>query len=114
MAILLQVKWVDKSDRGEVHERIRHIGGESRRMQWMHTQEQAIESIEQGLFAYYVEKDAHPLQVDVAQTADGKKYLTIKIGDGQSKLPLDLPAGPPSAQITPNHDEQQNLTRMGG
>jgi hypothetical protein len=94
MAILLQVKWVDGCDQAEPHQRIRQIGGESRRMQWKHTQEQAIESIEQGLFAYYVEKDAHPLKVDVAQTADGKKYLIIRVGDGQSQLPLDLPAGP--------------------
>jgi len=90
MAILLQVKWVDKADEGEPYQRIRLIGGNSGRMQWQHTQEQAIESIEHGQFAYYVEKNAHPLQVDVAQTADGKKYLTVRVGDGHSPLPLDL------------------------
>jgi hypothetical protein len=94
MAILLQVKWVDLSEEGELHQRVRLIGGDSRRMQWQHTQEQAIESIERGLFTYYVEKDAHPLKLDVGLTADGKKYLTIHVGDGHSQLPLDLPRGP--------------------
>jgi len=94
MAILLQVKWVDRAEEGEPHQRIRLIGGDSRRLQWQHTQEQAIESIEQGLFAYYVEKDAHPMKLDIGLTADGKKYLIIQVGDGRSQLPLDLPPGP--------------------
>jgi len=48
MAILLKVKWVEKTDEVELHRRIRHIGGDSKHVQWKHTQEQAIEAIESG------------------------------------------------------------------
>jgi hypothetical protein len=89
MAILLKVKWIDKSDHPELHQRVGHIGGSSREFQWQHTQAQAIESIERGEFAYYVIKDVRALKLDVALTADGKKYLTIQAGNGHPQLPLD-------------------------
>ena len=58
MAIVLKVNWIDRADQPGPQERIRHIGGNSRGLQWKHTATQAIESIENGQFAYYVEKDA--------------------------------------------------------
>jgi hypothetical protein len=99
MAIVLKVKWVDKSNQPAPSQRIRQIGGDSRQMRWQHTQEQAIESIERGLFTYYVEKDARILKLDVGLTADGKKYLTVPKAGGDPQLLLDLPGLPGS---TPN------------
>jgi hypothetical protein len=100
MAILLKVKWVDQSDQPKPHQRIRQIGGDSRELRWKHTQAQAIESIERGLFAYYVEKDARALELDVGHTADGQKYLTIHADSGHLHILLDLPAFPNPALLS--------------
>jgi Protein of unknown function (DUF3892) len=94
MAILLQVKWVDQSDRSEAHQRIQQIGGDSGELQWHHTQAQAIESIEQDQFAYYVEKDARVLKLGVGQTAHGEKYLTVRPDGGPPEILLQLPGRP--------------------
>jgi hypothetical protein len=94
MAILLNVKWVEKTDEVELHRRIRHIGGDSKHVQWKHTQEQAIEAIEGGQFAYYMKKDGHTLRLNVGQTTDGRKYLIIESGGNQPQLPLDMPEFP--------------------
>jgi len=97
MSILLKVSWVDKADQPEVHRRIRRIGGSSRELQWNHTREQAIEYIERGQFAYYVEKDARALELGVGRTADGNKYLKTEADGEPSQLLLDLPPMPPPA-----------------
>jgi hypothetical protein len=94
MAIVLKVEWVDKSDQPEPHQRIRYVGGNSGELQWKHTQAQAIESIESGLFTYYVEKDARVLELSVGLTADGKKHLTIQADGGHPQPLLDLPRCP--------------------
>ena len=99
MAILLKVKWVDKSDQPDAYQRIRCIGGDSRGLQWKHTEAQAIESIERGLFKYYVEKDARVIQLDVGLTADGRKFLTVQAGTRHLHPLLDLPGGPNPAPV---------------
>ena len=77
MAILLRVQWVDQSDHPEPYQRIRRIGGVSRDLQWKYTQQEAIESIERGLCAYYVKKGSLAVRLVVGRTADGRKYLTV-------------------------------------
>jgi hypothetical protein len=99
MAIPLEVKWVDKSEQPELHQRIRSIGGDSRELQWKHTQAEAIEAIERGQFAYYVEKDDRAVNLSVGVTADGKKYLTVQANGGDPQLLLDLPGRPNSAPV---------------
>ena len=83
MAILLKVKWVDRSDRPDPYQRISHIGGDSREFQWKHTHAQAIQSIEHGLFAYYVEKDAIVLKLEVGLAPNGCKFLKTQIDGNQ-------------------------------
>jgi hypothetical protein len=95
MAILLKVQWVDQSAEAGPYSRIMHIGGASNKLQWKHSHAQAIESIERDSFAYYVEKDARALELNVACTPDGKKYLTIGGSDEASRLLLSLPSFPP-------------------
>jgi len=98
MAILLKVKWVDKSDQSEPHQRIRHIGGDSRELKWKHSQAEAVDFIERRQFEYYIhiEKTPRPVRLDVASTPDGEKYLTAQIGDDASQLLFELPPLPPS------------------
>ncbi len=95
MAILLQVQWVDRAGESapfDPHLRIMHIGGVTGKMKWRHSQTQAIESIERKQFAYYVEKDALVIKLDVGHGADGKKFLVANGGNQQ--LLLTLPAFP--------------------
>ncbi|MGA2242675.1 MAG: DUF3892 domain-containing protein [Verrucomicrobiota bacterium] len=110
MAILLEVKWVDKSDQPDPHQRIRAIGGDSMELRWKHSQAEAIESIERGLFAYYVEKDAHALKLDVGLTADGKKYLTIQADGKHPQSLLDLPECPNPAPVGSRPVEQAQVS----
>ncbi|HEY3760260.1 MAG TPA: DUF3892 domain-containing protein [Verrucomicrobiae bacterium] len=91
------MQWVDQAEipaQFESHDRITHIGGVSGKLSWKHSQTQAIESIENNLFAYYLEKDALTMKLNVARTADGKKFL---IANGGNEQPLlSLPAFPPA------------------
>ncbi len=90
MAILLKVNWADTSGQPEPHQRIRCIGGDSRRLKWKHTQAQAIESIEREHFIYYVKQGNRVLPLDVGQTADGKKYLTVQGNGGGPQVLCEL------------------------
>ncbi len=94
MAILLKVKWIDQSDQPDPSQRIRRIGGVSKEFQWKHTQAQAIQSIERGQFAYYVEKDARALNLEVGLAPNGCKYLKTQTGDNQLEFLLNLPQCP--------------------
>src|ERR1700744_5831220 len=85
MAILLKVHWADIYEQLEQHQSIREIGGVSGRLQWKHTQGQAIEFIENSVFDYYVQKDDQALKLAIALAADGTKYLTVQNKNG-SKL----------------------------
>ena len=98
---------MNKSNQPEPSQRIRQIGGDSRELRWQHSQSQAIESIERGLFTYYVEKDARILKLDVGLTADGKKYLTVPEAGGDPQLLLDLPDLPVSTPIVQRHAHNQ-------
>jgi hypothetical protein len=95
MAILLEVQWVDQanpSTQSGTHSRIMHIGGVSGDMSWKHSTAQAIESIERGHFAYYVEKEAGAVRLNVGQADNGEKFL---VPNGESlQLLLSLPAFP--------------------
>ena len=74
MAVLLKVQWVDQSNGVEPHRRIAHIGGISGALPWKHSQAQAIESIERGLFVYYVENDARAVRLGRAGPPPVKNF----------------------------------------
>jgi hypothetical protein len=76
MALLLKVKWIEKSEGTDLCQRITHIGGQDGQFQWRHTHADAVESIEKLRFHYYMEKDARVLKVKVGLTSNGDKYLT--------------------------------------
>jgi len=98
MAILLKVKWVEKTDQIEPHRRIQHIGGDSRQLQWKHSHADAIQYIERKQFEYYIERSPRPVRLDVARTPDGKKYLTTQTEPESFQLLLDLPQFPAASQ----------------
>lgn len=97
MPVVLQVTWAEKIDHPDPHQRIRQIGGSSGSLVWTHTCAQAIESIEQNLFAYYVEKDARKWNLEVGLSPGGGKFLKARAGDSPPELLLNLPA--PAAPV---------------
>ena len=99
MAILLKVRWVDQSDQVDPYLRIRYIGGHSREFKWKHPHTQAIQSIEHGLFHYYVGKDARTLKLEVGLAPNGCKYLKTPVNGNQPKLLLNLPECPKPALL---------------
>ena len=94
MAILLKVKWVDQEDAGDPYLRITHIGGKDGQFQWKHSHAQAVSSIEDGSFTYYIEKDARALRLEVALAPNGGKYLKTPADTGHPGCLLNLPQSP--------------------
>jgi hypothetical protein len=94
MALLLKVNWVDQAEHQNPYLRIRHIGGAAGKFQWKHTHVQAIQFLEQSQFAYYVEKDARALKLEVGCAADGCKFLKTSADGDQPGFLLNLPEPP--------------------
>jgi hypothetical protein len=90
MAIALNVQWVDELDHAQSPQPTKYIGGTSGEIQWMHTEGQAIENIEQDLFAYYAKKDGRVLKLTVGLSPDGSKCLMIRADGGHSQTIANL------------------------
>jgi hypothetical protein len=96
MATSHRVECINKTDRYNPHERIRSIGGRNGDgTRWKLSQADAIRGIEDGTWAFYVERPAGDrVPVVVAVSAAGNKYLkTVADGDQPNNL-LSLPECP--------------------
>jgi len=91
MALLLKVKWVEQSEHPDPSLRIQQIGGTAGRLQWNHTHAQAVQFLEQGLYLYYVEKNARALHLEIGHSADGCKFLKTTADSKHSQFLLNLP-----------------------
>jgi len=98
-AIVLEVTWVDQADHPDPGQRIGQVGGHSGKLKWQHTQAQAIEAIEQDVFAYYVKKDDQILKLEVGLAPNGCKYLKTEADADAPQLLLSLPKGPKPARF---------------
>ena len=93
MAQAVQVQCVNKSNRYSPHERIHAIGGRNPDgSRWKLSQDQAILSMKQGRYSFYVElPPGRRVPVVIARTSLGHEYLrTISDGDQADNL-LSLP-----------------------
>jgi hypothetical protein len=96
MAARVKVQCIRKTNRQNHWERISHIGGQNADgTRWLLTEEKAIEGIETKKWDFFVEVPRNPpVDVIVAKTAQGRKYLkTVPDGDVPNNL-LSLPDCP--------------------
>ncbi len=83
-----QVRCISKSDRDSPYERIRAIGGmNSNGTNWKLTQEEAISSIISGKYSFFVQVNGKPVDVVVATSRFGNKYIKTEAdGDEPNNL----------------------------
>lgn len=88
MASRHEIKCVNKTDRFNPHERIKAIGGVyPNGSPWKIPQEHAIASIEKGVHQFYVRVGYDEVDVVVAVSRFGNKYLkTTADGDEPNNL----------------------------
>jgi hypothetical protein len=88
MTVLVKVMCINKSDRFNPHERILNIGGVNNDgTRWKISQQDAINYIEAGKFAFFVMVNGLKVNVVIAKSAKGNKYLKTE-ADGE--LPNNL------------------------
>jgi len=93
MAQAVQVQCINKTDRYSPHERIQAIGGRNPDgTRWKLREDEAIISIKQGRYSFYVERPAgHRILVVVARSAAGREYLKTQADGEQPDNLLSLP-----------------------
>lgn len=94
MADRFQIMCINKTNRYNPHERISHVGGVHGGQRWKITQEDAIQGIESGKWAFFVSAGGRTVDVVVAKSAYGHKYIkTVADGTSPDNL-LSLPECP--------------------
>ena len=95
MASFVQVMCINKRDRFNPHERILNIGGMNPDgTRWKMSQERAIEAIENGVYSFYVLANGKRVNVIVAKSQYGHKYLKTEADGDQPNNLLSLPECP--------------------
>jgi hypothetical protein len=92
MALQVQVRCINKSDRQNMHERILAIGGvNGDGSNWKLSQEEAIKGIEAGKWQFYVSVGGRSVNVVIGTSAQGHKYLKTENDGAQTNNLLSLP-----------------------
>jgi hypothetical protein len=92
MPITLKVNKVCLVENVSPQRRVRSIHGRNGQGKWQHTQEQAIEFIENRLFSYYLINDERPVHLVVGQALTGEKFLKAEPDGDIPALLLQLPS----------------------
>ena len=80
----IEVRCIRRNREGGPHEGITHIGGFSgSSKRWWLTLQDAIERIESGKWRFFVSRNGQPVDVVVATTADGRKYIKTAADAGE-------------------------------
>jgi hypothetical protein len=95
MAEIREVLCINKSNRTDPHERITHIGGKrSDGSRWKLSQQEAIDKIQKENWSFFVSKYGQTVDVIVATSRYGHKYIkTVADGEQPDNL-LSLPECP--------------------
>jgi hypothetical protein len=95
MASRHQIQCINKSNRMSAHERIQNIGGLNQDgTRWKLAQPEAITFIEQGKYSFFVNAGHQKVEVIVAKSAYGNKYIKTVADDEQPNNLLSLPECP--------------------
>ena len=95
MATAVQISCINKTSRTSAHERIRNVGGVNPdRTRWKLSEAEAIQSIKDDKWSFYVERPpGHRVQVIIANR-EGREYLKTEADDEQPDNLLALPECP--------------------
>lgn len=92
---MYQIRWIHRTPRFALHERISHIGGVNQfGLPWRLTQEQAIEGIETGRWSFFISRGDSIIGVVVGLHPCGGKYLKTEVDSKHPLLLLSLPDSP--------------------
>jgi hypothetical protein len=94
--VAIRVECINKTDRYDPHDRIRNIGGRNPdRNRWKLTQAEAVEWIQSGKGAFYVERPTGDrVAVVVARSQYGNLYIKTEADGDQPNNLLSLPECP--------------------
>jgi len=82
-----EITCINKDDRQNPYERITHVGGKG----WKLTQQEAIRAIESRQLSFYVSSGGRSVDVIVAISQHGNKYLKTKADGDEPNNLLSLP-----------------------
>jgi hypothetical protein len=95
MATSHQIKCINKSDRTNIHERILNIGGfNTDGTRWKISETEAIKGIENEKWSFYVSNGVSKVNVIIARSAAGYKYLKTEADNSLTNNLLNLPECP--------------------
>lgn len=90
-----EIRCVNKTDRYDPHERIKNVGGvNADGTRWRITQQEAVSGIESGKWNFYVTRNGRTVDVVVAVSRFGNKYIKTEADGDQPNNLLSLPECP--------------------